>query len=187
MNPLLRQRESRVPVKRIWLKQMGRTDQLHQLPGALSRSIKHFQVNLGWSSPSDSDLFFSFISCDLIPAGWNPEQDQPVTTEISIHIYFVGWNFFSLSKICWGHFNEYRPKSWHIMVLKHHTMNFVTHNICVCEAIVVNFAKSCCLSFINRTRATYKFLKRHVTLRCCFFYSPQLDESSLKLGHNNLE
>ena len=98
MNPLLRQRKSRVPVKRIWLKQMGKTDQLHQLPGALSRSIKLFQVNLGWSSPSDSDLFFSFISCDLIPAGWNPEQDQPVTTEISIHIYFVGWNFFHSPK-----------------------------------------------------------------------------------------
>ena len=87
-----------MPVKRIWLKQMGKTDQLHQLPGALSRSIKLFQVNLGWSSPSDSDLFFSFIPCDLIPAGWNPEQDQPVTTEISIHIYFVGWNFFHSPK-----------------------------------------------------------------------------------------
>ena len=71
------------------------TQNTHQLPGLYRLLlIKLFQVNLGWSAPSDSDLFFSFISCDLIPAGWNPEQDQPVTTEISIHIYFVGWNFF---------------------------------------------------------------------------------------------
>jgi len=35
----------------------------------------------------------SFISCDLIPASvWNEDQDQPVTTEISIHTYFVGYS-----------------------------------------------------------------------------------------------
>ena len=43
----------------------------------------HFQVKF--------DLFCSFIPCDLIPPSiWNEERDEPATTEISIHIYFVG-------------------------------------------------------------------------------------------------
>ena len=76
----------------------------------------HFQLKF--------NLFCSFISCDLIPASvWNEDQDQPVTTEISIHIYFVGATFPSQSNsfhfhldfclfhphLLWG----WQPWLWH--------------------------------------------------------------------------
>jgi len=41
----------------------------------------------------DPENSSSFIPCDLIPPSiWNEERDEPATTEISIHIYFVGYS-----------------------------------------------------------------------------------------------
>ena len=69
-------------------------------------------------------LFCSFISCDLIPASvWNEDQDQPVTTEISIHTYFVGATFPSQSNSFYFHLDfclfhphllwGWQPWLWH--------------------------------------------------------------------------